>query len=239
MQIDLQNPEISPGVQISPDPDGDNEAETSLTSPVVHATNGRFLTAVNANAWSMVATQPGGARPGYVAGGACNVHGWVLQDSTQHSPPEPGYWSLWFDASRQGHIASLRKAPQQATCAVSGFGGLLQQGKLLPKPSEVIHPRTAAGLNETGRTLTLVVVDGRQPGYSEGMSTRELAELMAELGCTDALNLDGGGSTIMLWRNTNDSMRIVNRPSDITGPRPIPVLFGIQPRPRSPTTAIP
>lgn len=69
------------------------------------------------------------------------------------------------------------------------------------------HPRTAVGLR--GRTLCLVAVDGRQPGYSAGVSLAELAELMLKLGCVEAMNLDGGGSTTLWVRD-----RVVNSPSD-------------------------
>ncbi len=78
------------------------------------------------------------------------------------------------------------------------------------------HPRTAIGFTRDCRFLILVVVDGRQPGFSLGMSLYELAELLLEFGCHEALNLDGGGSSTMVIRN-----RVVNSPSDITGPRPV------------------
>lgn len=68
------------------------------------------------------------------------------------------------------------------------------------------HPRTGVGLK--GNTVFLVTVDGRQPGYSEGMTLYEFAQLFVDLGCTDAMNLDGGGSTAMVVRN-----RLVNSPS--------------------------
>jgi exopolysaccharide biosynthesis protein len=70
------------------------------------------------------------------------------------------------------------------------------------------QPRTAMGVTADGRML-LVVVDGRQPGYSVGMTLQELADLMASLGAQNAINLDGGGSTAM-WVN---GLR-VSRPSD-------------------------
>jgi exopolysaccharide biosynthesis protein len=57
-------------------------------------------------------------------------------------------------------------------------------------------------------------VDGRQAPYSDGMTLAELAALMRRLGATDALNLDGGGSTTMVVQG-----RIVNRPSDQEGER--------------------
>lgn len=77
------------------------------------------------------------------------------------------------------------------------------------------HPRTAFGWRKDG-TLVLVAVDGRQPQTSVGMTIAELTQLMSELECTDAINLDGGGSTTMVIRN-----QIVNKPSDPTGERPV------------------
>ena len=67
------------------------------------------------------------------------------------------------------------------------------------------HPRSAIGWNTT--PLFLVTVDGRQPGISMGMKLAELGEFMLDLGCTDAMNLDGGKSAQM-WMNG----RILNSP---------------------------
>ena len=77
------------------------------------------------------------------------------------------------------------------------------------------HPRTAIGVHADGSIL-LVTVDGRQPGWSDGMTIGELTALMSGLGCGEALNLDGGGSTAMVVRG-----QVVNRPSDATGERPV------------------
>ena len=87
------------------------------------------------------------------------------------------------------------------------------------------HPRTAIGYSQDGRTLFLVTVDGRQPGYSVGMSLAELADFMrtrldgftrSRDNAYQALNLDGGGSTTMVVRQ-----QVVNSPSDQTGERPV------------------
>ncbi len=59
------------------------------------------------------------------------------------------------------------------------------------------HPRSAVALDASGETLWLIVVDGRQPGYSEGVTMPELAAIVRDLGATMALNLDGGGSSAL------------------------------------------
>lgn len=77
------------------------------------------------------------------------------------------------------------------------------------------NPRTAAGVTDEGKLL-LVTVDGRAPGYSVGASIPEMARVMEHLGAVEALNLDGGGSTTMVVDG-----KLVTRPSDSTGERPV------------------
>jgi hypothetical protein len=80
------------------------------------------------------------------------------------------------------------------------------------------HPRTAVCYNE--QNYMFVVVDGRQPKLSVGMTLEELADLMVSLGCTEAMNTDGGGSTEMAvnvpQKNSpgTSKLEIVNSPSD-------------------------
>ncbi len=95
------------------------------------------------------------------------------------------------------------------TSAVGGGPILLAGGQRVyqPKPQEPRHPRTAIGFDD--QQLVAVTVDGRRTGYAAGMTLPELAELMREFGCREALNLDGGGSTTCWIRG-----RVVNRPSD-------------------------
>lgn len=73
------------------------------------------------------------------------------------------------------------------------------------------HPRTMIGATGDGHIL-FIVVDGRQPEYADGMSLFELRAFARSLGCTDILNLDGGGSTAMYLRGEG-SRGVVNRPS--------------------------
>ncbi len=86
---------------------------------------------------------------------------------------------------------------------------------ILPAFVNDLHPRTAIAKLESGKVL-LITVDGRQPGISVGMSLEMLANLLREFNAVEALNLDGGGSTTMVVEG-----KLVNKPSDQTGERPV------------------
>jgi len=78
------------------------------------------------------------------------------------------------------------------------------------------HPRTAAGFNADSTRVFFFTVDGRQGGYSVGMSLYELADYMLQWGVYQGVNLDGGGSTTMVVRGD-----VVNSPSDAGGERSV------------------
>lgn len=79
-----------------------------------------------------------------------------------------------------------------------------------------LNPRTALGIDRTGRRVWLAVIDGRQPGFSMGMTLTQTADLMRALGAVSAINLDGGGSSALAIRDAGGSVRVLNRPSDKT-----------------------
>ncbi|MBQ4527691.1 MAG: phosphodiester glycosidase family protein [Clostridia bacterium] len=102
--------------------------------------------------------------------------------------------------------------------AAFGAGAMLvSDGRALTNFSHVIsgyQPRSAIGVDESGKTAYLVAVDGRQ-SISRGMTMIELANLMASLGCYNAVNLDGGGSTRMIASTEwNSNLTAVNSPSE-------------------------
>lgn len=99
-----------------------------------------------------------------------------------------------------------RAAGDEATEAVGGFPELLDRSRPvgdlgvddLPGFAAVRQPRTAVALDATTGRFWLLVVDGRRPSHSVGMSLPELVEVLQALGATEALNLDGGGSSVMV-----------------------------------------
>jgi hypothetical protein len=90
--------------------------------------------------------------------------------------------------------------------------------------TDVRHPRTIIGVDRRG-DVWLAAIDGRQVDHSIGMTFAELVGLADRLGLVDALNLDGGGSTTMVMEG-----KVVNRPSDAAGPRPVSDAIVILPR---------
>jgi hypothetical protein len=81
------------------------------------------------------------------------------------------------------------------------------------------HPRTAMGYT-SDRRLIILMIQGRFPGLAEGATLQEEAQILVDLGCEEALNLDGGGSSCMLV-NGNETIK----PSDKEGQRAVPAVF--------------
>ena len=156
------------------------------------------------------------------------IVGWVSsrQDSAF-------WWSIPFDPSEQLAASDTTSIPdslatsfpigvyQSVQDAVAAGPAILKDGKhFIPVEEEIFFPtgepdaRTAAGYDSEGRLL-LLVVDGRQ-GDSRGVSLEELADLMLEFGATDALNLDGGGSSTFVVRD-----ELLNQPAGGTYQREV------------------
>lgn len=150
-----------------------------------------------------------------------DVLGLSVSDGTLVSPADFGSGNPVLLVNERNEARILR-APLRAEDladahnALQGWYGangmLLDDGETVTTTTD-IHPRTAAGVSQDRRYVYLLVVDGRQKGFSEGMNLIELAAWMKRLGCWDALNLDGGGSTTLVMKTPAGSPRIVNSPS--------------------------
>ena len=148
-------------------------------------------------------------------GDPMDILGLSLSRGQRYSPPNR--WdALLISRDRRAWIARAPVDTRKAWNGLSGYRALLVRGKNRGTRDD-LHPRSAVGVSRDGRQLLLMTVDGRQPGYSEGLTTAETAERMKQLGAEDALNLDGGGSTTLVIQGRDGKPEILNRPS---GPPP-------------------
>jgi hypothetical protein len=108
--------------------------------------------------------------------------------------------------------ASFRK-PGDVYNAISGDRMLVREGKPVAGLDDVTPaPRTAIGLDNSGEKLIIIVVDGRQPFYSSGATLKELANYLVYYGAQTAINLDGGGSSSLVFEGLFGSAKLVNSP---------------------------
>ncbi len=101
----------------------------------------------------------------------------------------------------------IRNGAESVESVAEGFGSSFASDR---------HPRTAVGFSQDSSKVYFFTVDGRQSGYSVGMSLYELAGYMLEWGVWEGINLDGGGSTTMVVRG-----QVANSPSDAGGERSV------------------
>ena len=232
LKVDLRNPRVEIAAAIAPDPDGAGPADSQLAAPLRLAEAHHLAAALNANAFGSLPGPDGKKSTDWFEGMPVTVLSWAATKGETVKGPELRYADLWTDPQGKAHIEDLNRAVPVRE-AVAGFSQILKGGAFQCETNGPLHPRSSVGLDSTARFMWLVAVDGRQMDYSEGMTTYELAVLMKSLGCSDAINLDGGGSTVLMAADEKDCLRILNCPSgrDAQGrvaPRPVPVLLGVK-----------
>jgi hypothetical protein len=102
---------------------------------------------------------------------------------------------------------------ERTQMAITGNVFLIRDGDIKSRDDTEMHPRTAVGIDYDTNRLLFLVIDGRQK-FSRGYTMVELANLMAELGADEAINLDGGGSSTMVAKRKGGGLTVVNSPSD-------------------------
>jgi len=194
----------------------DRGADGNLVATTVRelaARNGLFL-AVNASFFEV----PGGRYP--VAGERVDVVGGLILDGESVAPKGPGLGLINAGLCMDGRNVRVEKGFE---CKGSRYG--LASGPLLLWHGEAVdtefadrifkslrHPRTAVGVDSANQKAWLLVVDGRQPGVSEGATLDELKQMLKDEGAVDALNLDGGGSSVLVARSPDGSLKVLNVP---------------------------
>ena len=105
------------------------------------------------------------------------------------SPDGLTTWRAFIDKSQSEKTAANRDY------AFGGFYVVLEQGVVQTGYNRTHDSRTGAGISDDGRTLYLLVVEGENTLVSEGLSYPQCGEIFKAMGCTDALEMDGGGSS--------------------------------------------
>ena len=234
LRVDLNNPKIKPSIIVARDPDGNGPAEAELTDPFKLAGNSNVLAFINTNPWDSFPNKEGKRNRSWFEGQPVDIDGLAISGGKIRSNTQPRESSIWLN--NEGKFILGRKPEREKTKeAMNGFQLITKEGEIIVSPDNSIHPRTAIGTNENGSVMWLVIVDGRQKGYSEGMNLHELASLMIKLGCWNSTNMDGGGSSVMGMTGTNGKIRLMNSPSDrslgMKRIRPLPMILAIEKKP--------
>ena len=184
-----------------------NAAQTKYGDPSSdqYIPNYNVITAINASGFNMSTGEPQGL---FVMGG-----------KEYHPVSSDGFFAILKNGKAMiGTEADYTTYKDQIQEAVSGFGcTLVKDGKLAINRGDSYYTdranRTAVGITKTGKVV-FMVLDGRQAA-SCGGSMYEIAQIMLEAGCVDAINLDGGGSTTYAAKQEGASdLAVVNSPSD-------------------------
>jgi hypothetical protein len=164
------------------------------------------------------------------SGDSVDVYGFAASNGTIYSENSDSLPTLYIYKNNK---ASINTRIGKVYNAVSGTKRLVKQGRAVEALGNVAQPRSAVGLDRTGRRLILVVVDGRQPGYSEGATLAELAQILIENGAYSGFNLDGGGSSTLVMQGEHGRARLLNSPIHLGLPgteRPVANHLGIYAR---------
>ena len=110
-------------------------------------------------------------------------------------------------------IETLKAPTADDQEVIGGNVILVKNGVMVPHADKHRHPRTLVGIDAAKTKLIIMLIDGRKPGVAIGMTYDEEAAEMLRLGCRDAVNLDGGGSSVMAVREAGQ-LKILNEPTD-------------------------
>lgn len=169
--------------------------------------NYNVIVGINADGFNMSTGQPSGAL--------------IMNGVTYSSGSGRDFFAVLKDGTVMiGSAAEYEQYEDQIQEAVSCFanGLLVRDGKIVAQSDSSYYlgraSRTCIGITADGQVI-MMVLDGRQEPFSAGGTLAELAQIMYDLGCVDAINLDGGGSSTFVAKAEGaDNVAVVNNPSD-------------------------
>jgi GH25 family lysozyme M1 (1,4-beta-N-acetylmuramidase)/exopolysaccharide biosynthesis protein len=212
MAIDLQTAKLE--FLVTPSPNTSNVLCTRVTSKFleefkVHvAINGGYFSYVDASVDPNIYC-PNGGLP-------VRVSDYAASRGKIYSPQKTAQPIIYIGQRNQ---VTINKEQGKVFNAISGDRIVVENGVVVKNlAANAPNPRTAVGLSKNARWLTLMVVDGRQAGYSEGVTFPELAELLISFGVHTGVNMDGGGSSTMSIKGFDGKARNLNSPIDMAKP---------------------
>jgi exopolysaccharide biosynthesis protein len=223
--IDLTNPLVN--VRVSrggADPDGEGKWQTTLMQPTKIAEREGFDVVINGDFFSHLSGKDAEGKAAlaeFKSGIPAAVMGPAVSEGKYWGPTTKPRAAFLLNKEKHPAVAVLKEPPDDADQVIAGSDVIVKDGKNVAPPGDKPgfargpHPRTAVGIAEDGKVLLLVVVDGRKKGEAIGMSLQELGDVMLKYGAQQAVNLDGGGSSMIGIRDPQThKMQILNHPSD-------------------------
>lgn len=221
-KVDLTRPGVKlvarPATRV--DPDGDGPFVVGLQTVRTIAKREKLELAINGNFFgTKEARAILGRKVPYFVDNPAKPMGWLKVDGKVLHRAEGNTWAtLTVDANGKPWLAGsiARDLPAGTEQAISGNVLVLRGGRAVPQQNDAERaPRSCIGFDAARTTAYFVAVDGRRPDYSVGVTLAELAKIMQDQGATDAMNLDGGGSsTLVVYDRSAELHTVLNRPSD-------------------------
>ncbi|AWI08398.1 phosphodiester glycosidase family protein [Ereboglobus luteus] len=159
--------------------------------------------------------------------GLCITDGEIICDTKPHRAQ-----FVIYEDGRADIVTSVPEADyKKIRMTVAGFAIILRKGELQGQEGPVgtsLHPRIAYGLSRDRNYFYIITIDGRQKGWSLGANTHETARFLKDAGSSDAINMDGGGSTTLCyWDAKRQTAILANRPTAKSHERSVGSNIGI------------
>jgi hypothetical protein len=199
LRIDLQAPRLE--LIVSPGSPGEfNSVPARFPSQWLSRLDA--VAAINATPFSPEVILPGSR---------VQLEGLAISDGRLWAPKTPNLDAFLQDIDGSWQLLRGTTHDGPAKIGFGGFLGTVVNGVNIGETSPQ-DAATCVGLSADRRWMYWLVVDGGQPGYSEGATPRETAAILLELGASDVLNLDGGSSSTLVTRSGWLGPRVRNRP---------------------------
>ncbi|MBR5283917.1 MAG: phosphodiester glycosidase family protein, partial [Clostridia bacterium] len=204
-QANYTNADPGIGWAMSDVPDQANAAQDRYGNPEspYYIPNYQVIVSTNGAGFDMATGEPSGLL--------------IMNGKEWHSISASGFFGVTKDGKAViGTMDDYNKIYKgQLQEALAGFGSLIHNGKIVASANDTTRaPRTAIGITKTGKVV-MMVLDGRGAPHSIGGNMMEIAHIMLQAGCVEAINLDGGGSTTFVTKPEGETeLQVINQPSD-------------------------